>query len=297
MNSEYPDQISQAARWHGLVGVCLIVVTLLALASCSGTSPSPGTGVSATPTPSVSAPSSGADRGVVTPSTGVTLGPGAAPSTGATPTVSPSASTSVNPFRQVDQQVAGLVKRQAIWRVPKRLEVGSTTQLGLVIGDASALRTQIAELVPETRPQPAGQVQVGATIGVQLEVDPSDADVTPKDVIDQSTGEHTALLWTWFIRATHPNPELFLIAHIVVNMSGGDVRTTDLPLSIPVGRTWQYTLGQIFTNWATWFSIVTVLSGTVAWIWRRRTRQSHASKQRQPPPRSKTHAGKSPRRR
>jgi hypothetical protein len=290
MDSEYPDQISQAARWHGLVRVCLIVVTLLALASCSH--PSPGTGVGATPIQSVSAPSSGADRGVVTPSAGAT------PSTGATPILSPSASTSVNPFRQVDQQVAGLVKRQAIWRVPKRLEVGSTTQLGLVIGDASALQTQIAELVPGTRPQPAGQVQVGATIGVQLEVDPSDADVTPKDVIDQSTGEHTALLWTWFIRATHPNPELFLIAHIVVNMSGGDVRTTDLPLSIPVGRTWQYTLGQIFTNWATWFSIVTVLSGTVAWIWRRRTRQSHASsKQRQPPPRSKTHAGKSPRRR
>ena len=169
-----------------------------------------------------------------------------------------------------------MVERQAIWQVPKRVQVQSTARVGLVIGDAAALRTQIRELVPESYPKAAGQVKVGSTISVQLTADPSDASVTPQDAIDKSTGEHTALLWTWFIRATHPNPDLFLTAEIVVKMSDGHVLSNELPLDIPVSRTWQYTLGQIFTNWATWVSIVTVLSGAMAWILRKRKRRSHA---------------------
>ena len=126
-----------------------------------------------------------------------------------------------------------MVERQAIWQVPKRVQVQSTARVGLVIGDAAALRTQIRELVPESYPKAAGQVKVGSTISVQLTADPSDASVTPQDAVDKSTGEHTALLWTWFIRATHPNPDLFLTAEIVVKMSDGHVLSNELPLDIP----------------------------------------------------------------
>ncbi len=90
-------------------------------------------------------------------------------------------------------------------------------------------------------------------------------------------GEHTALLWTWLVRPTHPIPNLLLTAEIVVKMSDGHTLVTELPLSIPVSRTWQYTVGQIFTNWLTWVSIVTVLSAALGWIWRRRKRRVHAS--------------------
>jgi hypothetical protein len=262
MGSKDPNKTSQAARRHGLVRACLIAITIVFGLVFSGA--------------------------VVL----ALFGSHASSPIGTHPSERP------DPFRQFDQDVAGLVERQAIWQVPKRLEVDRTARLGLVIGDASALRTQIRELVPESYPKAAGQVKVGSKIAVQLEADPSDASVTPKDAIDQSTGKHTALLWTWFVRAMHPSPELFLTAHIVVKMSDGHVLSTELPLTIPVRRTWQYTLGQVFTNWATWLSIAGVLSGAVAWIWRKRKRQSHASSyQHKPPPRSRVHASKSPRRR
>jgi len=265
MSSKDSSRTSRAARWYGLAGACLIAV-ILAGVLVYFYFPTRSSNPSASVSPS--------------------------------PTLTPMpASPSADPFRQFDQEVASLVERQAIWQAPKRLDVNRTARLGLVIGDISALRTQIRELVPGNYPQPAGQVKVGSTIGVQLEADPGDASVTPKDAINKSTGEHTALLWTWFVRGTHPNPELFLKAHIVVKTSNGHVLSTELPLSIPVGRTWQYTVGQIFTNWATWLSIAGVLSGAVLWIWRKRRRQPHASShQHKPLPRSRMHVGRGQRR-
>jgi LPXTG-motif cell wall-anchored protein len=122
---------------------------------------------------------------------------------------------------------------------------------------------------------------VGSTISVQLTADPSDASVTPNGAIDKSIGEHTALLWTWYVRATHPNtsPGLFLTAEIVTKMSDGHVLQEELALTIPVDRTLQYTVYQIFTNWATWAAIVGAFAGLFAWIWKKRKKEP----QEQPP--------------
>jgi hypothetical protein len=251
---------SQAVRWHRLIGVCLIAVALVSvLASCSGASSSsssaaPGPVSSATAPGQASSPAPTETRG--------------SPQTGAS-RPAPTATPSTNPYRQFDQEVAGLVERQATWQVPKRLEVENTTRVGLVIGDTKILQPEINALVPGSHSQPAGTVKVGPTIGVQLLADPGDASIEPSDAIDKSIGEHTALLWTWFVYPTHPNPSLKLTAEIVVNMPDGYVWDTELPLSIPVSRTWQYTAGQVFTSWLTWVSIVTVLAAAVGWIWRR----------------------------
>jgi hypothetical protein len=177
-------------------------------------------------------------------------------------------------YRQFDQDVARLLDRQAAWQAPKRINVDQTARVGLVIGDPSLLKTQIRQLVPGSYPKPAGHVKVGSTIGVRLVADPSDASVTPKDAIDESMGEHTALLWTWFVRATHPNPGLFLIAEIVAKMSDGHALRREVRLTIPVDRTLQYSLYQIFSNWATWAAIVGALSTAVTVIWRKRKKQN-----------------------
>lgn len=182
----------------------------------------------------------------------------------------PSSSASPNPYRQFDQQVAGLLVRRAAWQAPKRIKVNQTARVGLVIGDPGLLKAQIRQLVPGSYPSPAGTVRVGSTIGVQLLADPGDASVTPKAAIDESMGEHTALLWTWYINAKHPDSGLLLTAEVVTKMSDGHVLRKELALTIPVDRTAQYTLYQIFSNWATWAAIVTALTGIVSWVWRKR---------------------------
>ncbi len=179
-----------------------------------------------------------------------------------------------NPYRQFDQDVARLLERRAVWQAPKRIKVAQTARIGLVIGDPSLLKTEIKQLVPGSYPKLAGQVKVGSTIAVQLLADPNDASVTPDKAIDKSIGEHTALLWTWYINAKHPSSGLFLTAEIVTKMSDGHVISKELAITIPVDRTVQYTIYQIFTNWAIWAAIVGALGGAMGWIWRRRKKRS-----------------------
>src|SRR5262249_22320673 len=150
---------SQAARRHRLVKVCLIAVALVSvLTSCTLSTGAP-------PSPTFSPSVTGTPR------------PTFSPSVTGTPTATAPAST--NPYHQFDQEVAGLVERQATWQVPKGLQVESTTRIGLVIGDAAILHTQINALAPGTYPKVAGKVKVGSTIGVQLLADPGDASVVP----------------------------------------------------------------------------------------------------------------------
>lgn len=274
MGPDYISQDSQAVRRHRLAEACLIAIALvLVLASCtSSTSTTTPTvfSPSVTPTSTEGSTQTGGSPQPVDRTQPVQ--PPTAPTPPVTFTPGSTATPGTNPYRQFDQEVAGLVKRTATWQVPKQLEVKNTTRVGLVIGDRAMLHGQINALVPGTHPKPAGQVKVGSTIGVQLVADPDDASVVPSEAIDQSIGEHTSLLWTWFVWPTHPNPDLLLTAEIVVKMTDGHILRTEKPISIPVGRTWQYTVGQIFTNWLTWVSIVTVLSAGLGWIWRRRKR-------------------------
>ena len=194
----------------------------------------------------------------------------------------------LNPYSQFDQDVAQLLERQAVWQAPKRINVDSTARVGLVIGDPSLLKTEISQLVPGSYPVSAGSVKVGSTIAVQLFADPSDASVTPSAAIDNSIGEHTALLWTWYVYATHPNtsPGLFLTAEITTKMSDGHVLQEEVALTIPVDRTLQYTAYEIFTNWATWVAIVGACAGLFAFIRKKRKKQAKKRKKQaneQPP--------------
>jgi hypothetical protein len=199
----------------------------------------------------------------------------------------PGLSSGSNPYRKFDQDVSKLVERQAEWQAPKRLKVNETARIGLVIGDPSRLKTEIRGLVPGSYPKNAGSVKVGSTISVQLTTYSGDASVTPSAAIDNSLGEHTALLFTWYVYPKHPDtsPGLFLTAEIVTKMSDGHVLSQELYLVIPVDRTVQYTMYQIFTNWATWAAIVTAVSGAVAWIWRNRKKpKSKKPKSKKPLP-------------
>ena len=200
------------------------------------------------------------------------------PNYGAAPEPSPSS----NPYRKFDQDVTKLVERRAEWRAPKRLKVDETARIGLVIGDPNRLKAEIRELVPGSYPKHAGRVKVGSTISVQLTTYSGDASVTPSDTVDKSLGEHTALLWTWYVHPQHPDtsPGLFLTAEVVTKMSDGHILQKELSLVLPVDRTVQYTMHQVFTNWGTWAGIVTAVSGAVAGIWRWRKRKSKASSQR-----------------
>jgi hypothetical protein len=198
----------------------------------------------------------------------------------------PTSSPSSNPYRRFDQDVTKLVERQAEWQAPKRLKANETARIGLVIGDPSRLKTEIRGLVPGSYPKHAGRVKVGSTISVQLTTYSGDASVTPSDAIDNSLGEHTALLFTWYVHPKHPDtaPGLFLTAEVVTKMSDGHVLRQELYLVIPVDRTLQYTMYQVFTNWGTWAAIVTAVSGAAAGIWRWRKRKQ---KTKQPKTRPK----------
>lgn len=273
-------------RRHRLIWACLIAVVLVfTLASCLSSESSTPT-VTLTPilgTPGVTATASAAPTESPSTKPARTSSAGSEGNTSLGGTIDSQAGSassanppSINSYRQFDQDVARLLERQAVWQTAKRIKVHSTARIGLVIGDPSLLRTEIRALVPGSYPQAAGPVKVGSTIDVQLLADPNDASVIPNEAIDNSIGEHTALLWTWYVYATHPDtsPGLFLTAEVVTKMSDGHVVREELSLTIPVDRTWQYTLYQIFTNWATWLSIVTVLLAALGWTWRRRTRRS-----------------------
>jgi hypothetical protein len=258
------SQHAQVCRRRRVIALGLLLGTvLLVLAACGGSgasgggTPIPTSGGAATPIPTIGGLASSIPTSVSTVSPVVTGSPAPGP----------------NPYRQFDQDVARLLDRHAVWQAPKQINVDQTARVGLVIGDPSLLKTEIRQLVPGSYPKPAGNVKVGSTIGVQLIADPSDASVTPKDAIDNSMGEHTALLWTWYVNAKHPNPGLLLIAEVVTKMSDGHVLRRELPLTIPVDRTVQYTLYQIFSNWATWAAIVAAFGTAASWVWRRRKKQ------------------------
>ena len=204
----------------------------------------------------------------------------------------PTSAPSSNPYRRFDQDVTKLVERQAEWQAPKRLKANETSRIGLVIGDPSRLKTEIRGLVPGSYPKHAGRVKVGSTISVQLTTYSGDASVTPSDAIDNSLGEHTALLFTWYVHPKHPDtsPGLFLTAEVVTKMSDGHVLRQELYLVIPVDRTLQYTMYQVFTNWGTWAAIVTAVSGAAAGIWRWRKRRQK-TKQPKTRPKAKQPAG------
>jgi hypothetical protein len=179
------------------------------------------------------------------------------------------------PFSEVDKEVGQLVEREATWDAPGRLTVDNVTRIGLLIGSGKRISDEANDLIRDSIKTNAGTVLVGPLMRVTLGADADEAQVTPSVGVDASTGSDIQLLFTWLVRPKHPTAALELTAHIETPLSNGHVIAKDLALRIPVSRTFGYTMGQIFTNWATWSAIGGTVIAVGGWLWRRQ-RKSHS---------------------
>jgi hypothetical protein len=171
-----------------------------------------------------------------------------------------------------------LITANATWHAPATLAVEQSQRIGLEIGQSDLLTSRIKELLPNTEQTPAGSVTVGPLVKARLIAHPNDADVMPSESADASTPSDITLLWTWIVRPKRPTDSLLLTAHIEVPIAGtSNVFPTDVSLQIPVRRTFSYTVGQIFRNWATWTGIVAAIAGGAAWLRRRMKRNNQQS--------------------
>ena len=187
-----------------------------------------------------------------------------------------------DPFRQIDQDTQGLVDRVATWHAPSHLVVDRSTRVGLSIGTGSEITNEVNTLVQNDVPTDAGTVQVGPTVTATLEADSDDATVTPSVAVDASTGSDVELLWTWTVRAIHPSDDLLLTVHLAIPLVGGHVLTRDLPLSIPVSRTFSYTVHQFFDSWGTWSAIGGTIIAVGGWWAARRRKQRRNGTSKRP---------------
>ena len=186
---------------------------------------------------------------------------------------SPPASAGPNPFSDIDRASQGLITREATWQAPASLTVGSTERIGLSIGEGRRIKEQIDRLLPSAAPVSAGVVQVGPTVRATLFVNDQDADVSPSEAVDASTGSDIQMLWTWLINPKRPTERLTLTAHLAVPLSDGHVVTHELSLTLPVKRTTMYTLTEIATHWGTWSAVAASIAGVVGWFVARRRKR------------------------
>ena len=181
------------------------------------------------------------------------------------------------PYAQFDHDAAQRVHTVAQWDAPQSLVVNQATRIALSMGQSQQIADKVDKLVKDRVTTPAGEVFVGSTVAVTLQADPEDADVTPSDKINVSTGSDIAMLWTWLVKAKHPTGALELTAHMEIPLSDGHVATNDLPFTIPVTRTFGYTMNEVLTNWATWSGVATSVIGVGGWFLRRRQKRRKAA--------------------
>lgn len=186
----------------------------------------------------------------------------------------PPPTTESGPFAEFDAAAQDLVEREATWQAPSKLTVGHTERVGLAIGDSKALKSKIDTLLPSTAPVDAGSVQVGPMVTATLLAAPGDADVTPSEGVNLSTGSDLQLLWTWLVHAKRPTDTLLLTARLEVPLSNGHSMTQEIPLTLSVDRTFGYTAEQVATHWGTWSAVVASLGSGVAWLVTRRRRKA-----------------------
>lgn len=233
--------------------VCLAscCALLVAVAGCSSNK-------SATSGPSSSAYPSTATAQTTAPGS-ETVGPTTSPSA-AQPTTAP-----VNDWSQTTRDVRGVVEEKATWHTPVsgHLTVDNSDIIGLTIGRSDAMRDSINELLPNTKPSPGGKVRAGQVMSAQLQADPNDADVTPKEARNESTDTDINLLWTWNVHPKRPLGSLVLIAHLEVHFPDTpNVVPTDKRLEIPVHWTFGYISAhfmdyadKIANSWVLWAAL------------------------------------------
>jgi hypothetical protein len=181
-------------------------------------------------------------------------------------------------FADAEAAMDSLVTARATWQAPRSLTVEKAERIGLVIGDTGRLSSEIDALIKRSVPRDAGTVEVGPNVRVTLQADQGDASIEPSKAVDQSTTSNVAMLWTWIVRARHPADSMYFTAHVEVP-SDKHVFALDVPLTIDVKRTVNFTLHQIFVNWGTWSAIFVAIGGWATWFVRRRRRpqQDHRS--------------------
>jgi hypothetical protein len=82
------------------------------------------------------------------------------------------------------------------------------------------LTSKINQLLPNMTRSDVGTVSVGPNMCARLEVNPSDAEVTPSDSVNASTPHNVQLLWTWIVLPLRPTDSLVLTAHLEVPVEG-----------------------------------------------------------------------------
>ncbi len=190
----------------------------------------------------------------------------------------PTTASSANPaFAQVDKDSQLLIAKEATWQAPKSLTVGDTQRVGLSIGEGTKIKDKIDNLLSGTSPTSAGVVEVGPTVRATLLASEEDADISPSDAVNASTGSDIQMLWTWLVHPKQPTDRLTLTAHLEVPLSDGHVVTHELSLSLPVSRTVTYTLTEVGTHWATWSGVGASVVGIVGWFLARRRRRANAT--------------------
>jgi hypothetical protein len=180
------------------------------------------------------------------------------------------------PFADYDRNARSLVTREATWQAPEALTVGRTERIGFAIGDGPTLKSKINTLLEGTKTTSAGPLQVGSVVRATLRANSADAEITPSDAVNLSTGSNIQMLWTWLVHPKRP-ADLKLTAFIEVPLDNGHIISHELAFSVPVKSTMVYTLEQVATHWGTWSAIAATLASVIGWFIRRNRRRGTTS--------------------
>lgn len=177
------------------------------------------------------------------------------------------------PFAEFDRNARNLVSAEARWQAPESLTVDNTARIGLAIGDGPVIAGKINNLLKETQTTSAGQLQVGSTVRATLRANPADAEVSPSEAVNVSTGSHIQMLWTWLIHPKRPTDALQLTAFLEVPLDNGHIISHELGFSIKVKRTILYTAEEVATHWGTWSAVAATLVSVIGWFVQRRRKR------------------------
>lgn len=206
-------------------------------------------------------------------------------SNSASPAAPPAAS---GPFAEYDRNARNLVTQEARWQAPSSLTVGRTARIGFAIGDGPTITGKINNLLKGTQTTSAGQIQVGSVVRATLRANPADAEISPSDAVNVSTGSNIQMLWTWLVHPKRPTDGLQLTAFLEVPLENGHIISHELGFTVPVARTMVYTLEEVATHWGTWSAVAATLASVIGWFIRRRKRRrrdgSPGGPDDQPPP-------------
>jgi len=188
------------------------------------------------------------------------------------------------PFAEYDRNARSLVTREARWQAPETLTVARTERIGLAIGDGPDITNRINNLLEGTKTTSAGPLQVGSVVRATLRANPADAEITPSDAVNLSTGSNIQMLWTWLIHPKRPTDSLKLTAFLEVPLDNGHIISHEIGFTVPVKRTLVYTAEEVATHWGTWSAVAATLISFIGWLIRRRKRRRRAGTPDDPPP-------------